>query len=409
MGSLDVVTRFIADTAELEAGASKAAKSVEGFNVSSLASVAGPVAIAGAALAAGAAIVEMTKAASADAAEQAKLEQAIAAAGAATDTSTAAVNAAIAASQAKAFTDTDTRDALTSLVTATGDVTTATALLSTAQDVARFAGVDLATAADAIAKANAGQDGALRKLIPGLEKGATATDTIANAQKAAAGQADLFAKSTEGQMQVASDSFSELGETIGSAFLPLLEAILPPLGKLIGALGTLITAVLPIITPLITILGEAIGIVVDLVVKWLEWTIKVWQAIFGKLQPVIKGLTPVIEGMGKAIGGVVDFIKSLLDWIGRAIDAVGRFFDKLNVLKDFKMPSISLPSLPFSAALAPAGAGVSTRAAGARSAPSGGVTVNIYGGDPRRTEQAVRDAFRHWRATEGTTAPEREW
>ena len=58
-----------------------------------------------------------------------------------------------------------------SLVTATGDVTRRPSSSTGAQDIARFAGVDLATAADAVAKAEAGQDGALRKLMPGTREG----------------------------------------------------------------------------------------------------------------------------------------------------------------------------------------------------------------------------------------------
>src|SRR4029077_12597413 len=144
--ALEIVARFTAETADLEAGAQKAKGALGGISAESLLMGGGVVAGVGVAIAA---IAGMTQAASEDAAEQAKLEQAITAAGAATATSTDQVNAAIAASQARAFTDTETRDALTSLVTATGSVTEATAELSTAQDIARFANVDLATASDA--------------------------------------------------------------------------------------------------------------------------------------------------------------------------------------------------------------------------------------------------------------------
>ena len=107
-----------------------------------------------------------------------------------------------------------------SLVTATGDVTLATADLSAAQDIARFANIEyLATAADAVAKAHAGQDGALRKLMPGLEKGATAADTLAAATAGAASQADKYADSAPALPERGADAFSEVGETIETVFL----------------------------------------------------------------------------------------------------------------------------------------------------------------------------------------------
>ena len=141
---------------------------------------------------------------------------------------------------------------------------------ATAQDVARFAGVDLATAADAVAKAQAGQDGALTKMLPGLEKGATATDTLANAQALAAGQADAYSKTTEAGFAKTSDAMGELGETVGAALLPALDAILPAILPMIKSLGTLVSAILPLLIPLITLLGKALGVVANVLVLVVE-------------------------------------------------------------------------------------------------------------------------------------------
>ena len=176
--------------------------------------------MAGAVVAAGAAIVGLTEAAAADRDEQNKLELAVKASGAAHGDWAKQVDDAITAGQDKAFTDSETRAGLEALLTTTGDVTDANKLLEVSQDVARKSGVDLKTAADAVAKAHAGQDGALRKLIPGLAKGKTATDTIAAASKAAAGSADLYAKSSAGMGARASDAFSEIGETIDPCSCP---------------------------------------------------------------------------------------------------------------------------------------------------------------------------------------------
>lgn len=365
VGALDLLVRVIGDTKGLDDVLDKSTGKVNAFGKSfDLGGVAKLGAIAGVAGVAAVAIGDMTAAAAADRDEQAKLEQAVRAAGAATGDYVAQLDAAIAAGQAKAFSDTESRDALQSLVTATGDVALATDQLTIAQDLARFANVDLATAADAVAKANAGQDGALRKLVPGLEKGATATDTLAAASKAAAGQADLYAASAEGMQARAGDSLGELSETIGSVFLPILDAIIPALLPILDAFGQLVKALLPVLIPLIKVLAGALKIVADVLVTVVGWLVK------------------------------------LVDWISQAAAKVGEFLDKLNPLKDFKMPSLpfiggtSAP-LPRAVSLAGGVGRAGGESFGVSSGGRGAVTFNFYTtGDSIEQEQAVMRALR---------------
>jgi hypothetical protein len=358
-----LIISIIGDASKLSSTLGQADSKVSAFGKSiDLGVLAKGAALAGVVGIAADALVGMAQAAGQDRAEAAKLDQVIRSAGAATGDYTSQVDAAIAAGQERAFTDSQTREALQSLVTATGDVTMSTGLLTTAQDVARFAGVDLATAADAIAKAQAGQDTQLARLIPGLEKGATATDTIANASKIAAGQADAFANSTEGQMARSADAMGELGETIGSALLPILDALLPALIPVIQALGKMVQAILPVIIPLIKVLATQLAVVATIVAK------------------------------------VAGFMADLIAQFMKGIDVVARFVDSLPDL-----PSISLPFL----SSAPTGAGVTTRGLagglGARAGGSwgGGVQVNIYGGDPTRVEAAVARALQGYTRRNG--------
>lgn len=352
---LGLTVEIRGDGKDLDSELDKSGGSVKGFGATIGGSALKLAAFAGGVGIAANLIADMTTAAADDAAEQARLTSAIAAAGAATADSNAIVDEAIAKGQDRAFTDSQTRDALQSLVTSTGDLTTATGLLSSAQDIARFANVDLATAADAVAKANAGQDGALRKLLPGLAKGATATDTLANATKAASGQADAYADSAAGMQARAGDAFSELTETIGSVFLPVLEEILPALIPVLKAFGTLITSLLPVLLPLLKLAASGLGIV------------------------------------ARALSTVVGWLVKLIDWLGNAIGAIGRFLDSINPLK-----GISLPSLPFLSSSA-AGTGASTRGRSSRSSGGavGGITINVQG-DPAVIEAAVVRALRSY-------------
>jgi hypothetical protein len=385
------------------------------------------------------ALTAMAKAAADDQAEAAKLEQTIRAAGAATAESTAQVEAAIVAGQAKAFSDSQSREALAALVTATGDVTKSTELLATAQDIARFAGVDLTTAADALAKATAGSDGALRKLIPGLEKGATATDTIAAAQKAAAGQADLYAQSTQGQLEISADAFGELGETIGTAFLPILQeltGILTQVAQFLTQNAGLVKALAVVVGVLAGgILAaniamkafEAIQIAVKIAttawtaVQWLlnaalnanpiglvviaitaliailalawansETFRNVVTAAFKTVQKVVEGVIKAIEN---AFAGLKNFIDGIVNGISSALRGIGDAIGNLP-----KLPSLPFSVAPPGAVPAPTVRGRTARSAGAS---QGGTSIVINtGADP----EAVMRAIRRWAGNNGGNA-----
>jgi hypothetical protein len=363
--ALELVVRILGDASGLSKELDGASGKLGGFGGSALktAAIVGGVATvaAGAALA----IADMTTAAAEDAQEQDKLTQAIANATGSTIDYTATVDAAIAAGQDRAFTDSDVRAGLESLVTATGSVDQATQELAIAQDIARAAGVDLETASDAVAKAHAGQDGALRKLLPGLQKGAKATDTIANAQRLAAGQADKYADSIVGQQARAKDSFSELGETIGAAFLPALEAILPVVIQLIKWLGVVITAVLPPLTRAITVAVSAFSRMISVLSRVVAW------------------------------------VQSLVSWVQRAIDWLGRI----------KVPDIKLPFGIGGHAAAPPGGSAAVLGplgtaplAGPTGGASGGVTINVYG-DPAVVQAAVIRALRQYGRRNGLALP----
>lgn len=356
---LGLTVEIRGDPKGLDSALGKSESSVGGFGASIGGSALKVAAFAGVAATAAVAVAGMTEAAVEDQAQQVKLAAAIAAATGSTADHTAEVEAAIAAGQELAFTDSETRDAIQSLVTSTGDLSSATALLSTAQDVARFAGVDLATAADAVAKANEGQDGALRKMLPGLEAGATATDTLANAQKLAAGQAAAYGSTTAASQAKAADAIAELGETIGSALLPALDAILPALTPMIKSLGTLVSAILPLLIPLLKLLGVVLGAVAT------------------------------------ALTTVVGWLVQLVTWLKQGIQFVGDLLGKLGPLRDLgNIVGGIVGGGSRSAAVAASGAlrGVTPQSSGSS---GGGVTINITAtGDSLATEAAVTRALR---------------
>jgi len=238
-----------------------------------------------------------------------QLAGAIDAAGAATGDWADKVDDSIAKGQALAFSDTQVRDALTPLVGVTGDVTRAQELLAIAEDVARLKKVDLATAADAVAKAEGGQAGALSKLVEINAAGMTSTELLAAAQQKAKGQADIYGASSQAAGERSAIAFSELGETIGSALLPLLDAIMPAVAPIIEAFGTLIKKLLPVLTPAFQVLGTVLGIVATAI----GIVVDVISALVGFFADAIKAVGDFIGSLGpvKALG---DIIGGIADW-----------------------------------------------------------------------------------------------
>jgi hypothetical protein len=475
-GSAILAIKIIADAKDATKAFDETGKGLDGLGSSMTAMAVPALAVVGA-------FGAMAVAAAEDEAEQQKLTAAIAAAGAATATSTAQVEAAIVAGQARAFTDSEVRAGLQDLVTATGSVETATAAMAQAQDIARLAGVSLETASAAVAKAYAGQDTALVKLIPGVEKGATAQETLANATALAAGQADAYAASAPGQMAIVGDSFGELGEEVGSVFLPILKDLIgivssvtkvlqensgavKAVAVVVGVLAAgilaanvaiaaynAIMAVVRIATVAWTVAQTALNLVLSLnpigiviiaitaliaaivlayqnsedfrrivdgvfkaVVGFVQTAVATISRVIGTLTAILQAPFKAFEGMVRTVmdtvtglvQAAVGVINGILDGIRGAIDTVADAVDAIN----------PFAALPPTVAPAPAVAGTGRGARstamtrGARTgaaADAGSLTVNVYGGDPWRIEQAVRRGYRGWTAGSGKGAPNREY
>src|SRR3990167_1883972 len=151
------------------------------------------------------------------------------------DGDTAAIEKRILAGQKLGFTDDELRASLTVLVGATHDVSKAQELQNAAMDLARFKGIDLGTATDALVKIEGGRYRILASLGIKLREGATATEVLAAVTKVAAGQAAAFGDTTEGAMQGASIAIDELKEDLGRELLPVVkEVAIFATGRIIG-------------------------------------------------------------------------------------------------------------------------------------------------------------------------------
>src|SRR5574343_200236 len=124
---------------------------------------------------------------------------------------TGAIDAFVKKAEGLAFTDDQARDSLTKLAAVTHDLGRAMDDSRLAMDLARLRGIDLATATD-------------------INANATATEALAAITKAAAGQADAFAETTQGKLVQSQIAYGEALERLG-------YTVMPAVGTAAGALA----------------------------------------------------------------------------------------------------------------------------------------------------------------------------
>jgi hypothetical protein len=181
---------------------------------------------AGAAIAVGGAMFAAAKAAGEEDASIARLNATISANTNITDEQRKAMDAAVESRQNLAFSDDDLRDSLARLIPRTGDVTKAIELQSIATDFARLRGISLATATDLVGKVFSGNTSILSRYGFTVEEGTTATEALAMVQKAAGGQAEAYADTVAGSLEIIQNGIDNTVEDIGRVVLPILEELL---------------------------------------------------------------------------------------------------------------------------------------------------------------------------------------
>jgi len=305
--------------------------------------------------------VNTGKAAKDAAAEEQIFADAMSAVGFESDYQAQAVDDAISASQRIAFTDTETRKAILSLQTATKDTTATLDLLTVAQDIARVSGTSLESAADAVAKAAAGEDLTLKRMLPGLGETASAQDTITKAMELSAGAAETYGESSSAAGLKAKIAFGELQEEVGGALTPSLEKLGAELKPLIASLLEIAATVLP---PVLDLLSAMVS---------------------------------VVARVAGVIGDAIDAIQRLMD---KLRDLMHPLDSAITKLKEIDLNPFREAQEIIGGQAAGSVAGVSAYATEQYRAGrnQGGLTINIYG-DPAVIEakvtKALRDYTRH--------------
>ena len=173
-----------------------------------------------------------TKAAMEDEAAQLELARQLRTTTKATDAQIKAVEKSISAfSKQTAMADDQLRPALANLVRATGSLELSQKAMSVTADLATAKNIDMESASVAVSKALNGQVAALIKLDPSLKGIITSTSTadeiMAALNATVGGAAETFANSAEGGLKNFGIQMDELKESIGAAFIPVMEKLLP--------------------------------------------------------------------------------------------------------------------------------------------------------------------------------------
>jgi hypothetical protein len=135
---------------------------------------------------------------------------------------TDAIEKRIAAGIKLGFADDEQRQSLALLVAATHDVNKAFNVQSVAMDLARFKGISLTAATEALTRVEGGSFRILKSLGIALKDGATAQDALNAVEAVAAGQREAFVSKTGGKLVVIQERINEKMEDLGYKILPVV-------------------------------------------------------------------------------------------------------------------------------------------------------------------------------------------
>lgn len=274
MAERSVTIRILGDASKAKTAFSDAGQSVTTFEgkveglggkLGTLATTAGGFVLGSAFAAAPGFLLDGAKAAAEGEAKMLRLKQAVENTGASYDTYGGAIDEAIKRGQDLAFADDDVADALSTLISLTGDTDEGMRRLSIAQDLARGTGMDLQTAAKLLGKTSDENTATLARYGIQLDKNATAQDVLNAVDAKFGGQAAAFAESDAGKMAKMADQTGELQEQLGSFLLPAMALVVSVASQLIGGFSTLLTWLEPVasvigdnLTPILAGLGAAL-------------------------------------------------------------------------------------------------------------------------------------------------------
>jgi hypothetical protein len=293
----------------------------------------------------------------------------------ATDATVAATEDMISAmSRATGTADSELRPAFSALLLGTKDVGEATSALGLAQDIAIGSGADLATVADALSKAYAGNMRGLRALSPEMmgmiKEGASLDEVMMALNDNFGGAAAKSAQTAAGQFKILKNSLAETQESIGAGLLPVLQKVLPVLQSMADWAQKNPKAFL-IVAGTISAIATAI-LAVNFAMAANPFTL-----IAIGIAALVTGLAVAytkFEGFRNVVNSVINGVVSAFEYMANSyIKAINLIIDGMNLINPFsdigKLPTISLGRI--------GGGGAATSGGQAREGGTGSITPSL--------------------------------
>jgi hypothetical protein len=278
------------------------------------------------------ALSDAARAAAEDEANVAKLRASVEASGGSWTDYEGQINNVIAAGQALAFSDTETRDALSIMTAQTGSTEEAMARLATAQDLARGTGMSLESAARLLGKTSDENINVFKRYGVNLDANATAQEVLAAVQSKFSGQAAAYGSTTQAWIFKVKDAIGEWTESIGASLGPAqgLIALLPGVssgmtiaGSAVGGLSSLIKgpmissflatipATLAMMAPFLPLILVIAAIGAAIFILKMAWEGN-WGDIQGKTQAAINFIRPLLNWFSEIFGSIGGWLRDLV-------------------------------------------------------------------------------------------------
>jgi hypothetical protein len=307
-----------------------------------------------------------------------RLSQAMANQGLATQANLQSTSELVDSYESLGFGSEKAADAMTVLVTATGDLTKSQELLAISANLARAQSISLEDASRALVRAQAGNIKLFTQFGIELDKTKPKAEAIAEAmgklETRLKGQADAYAKTTAGQLAILKEGFGDLAEAVGGPVLVALNKFLAGINRtgkfladhqeiLFGVATVIVGVMIPAVValtkklylnavawavanaPLVAIVATIAAVGAAFVWAWnkFDWfrkgiveglkiMLKWWGFLLRAIGVVAEGFTKIITGplklLLKGLGFFNDDAKKMAEGLEKLPATVGNFFDQ---------------------------------------------------------------------------------
>lgn len=183
------------------------------------------------------------------------------------------------------FDNETTAVSMAKLFQVTGSLSEAQRATTIAMDLARFKQIDLDSATKLVTMTLAGNTRSLRELGIELDDTATPLANLGKLEKTVAGQTKAFAETTAGSMEILSQTFGDLKETIGERFAPVVNSLIKD-------------TILPLIASIDKWIKENPTLVTS--ITYVTMAVTGFMAVAGSLGLALPKLITMVQGLGSA-------------------------------------------------------------------------------------------------------------